>query len=355
MPLDFPSIGLSEIHWAPSSVVALHQSPVTYAQQAYRWPGQMLAFSAKLPPMTMDQAREVQAFFLRCNGPENTFYFQDTPPGREQLGNAKAGGMIDNELQEFTAATTDICTATAHGYVTGDRVRVLTSSILPAGLAISTDYYVRKINDDTFYLSEQLGSGQSFTSVAATDIITSAGHNRRNGDIVYLFGTLATGLTANTAYYVISRTTDTFKVSTTRGGAAVNISADDGSGMTWNTTPIVDITSTGTGTHTIGIRQIGEAVNTRGWIPDVIDLFKAGDWISINDRLRRVTVDVDSDASGKATLIVWPRINEAFDDGTEIDIGDDARGIFRLSSIPSWTRDVSRLIVDQEFSAFEAL
>ena len=74
-----------------------------------------------------------------------------------------------------TAATTDLISRTAHTLGAGDRVRFTTTTTLPAGLSLLTDYYV-----------------------------------------------LASGLTAND-----------FKVSTTNGGSAV------------------DITDTGTGTHTV--------------------------------------------------------------------------------------------------------
>jgi len=58
----------------------------------------------------------------------------------------------------FTAAATDIVTCTAHGFVTGDKIRVTTSGgiDLPAGLATGTDYYIVKIDADTFYLSSTL-------------------------------------------------------------------------------------------------------------------------------------------------------------------------------------------------------
>ncbi len=53
----------------------------------------------------------------------------------------------------FTAAATDIITCAAHGFVTGDKIRVTTSAAdLPSGLAINTDYYVEKIDANTFYL-----------------------------------------------------------------------------------------------------------------------------------------------------------------------------------------------------------
>lgn len=62
----------------------------------------------------------------------------------------------------FTAAATDICTDTAHGLSTGDKIRVTTSgSDLPAGLSTGTDYYVVKINANTFYLNSKPGDSSA--------------------------------------------------------------------------------------------------------------------------------------------------------------------------------------------------
>jgi len=74
----------------------------------------------------------------------------------------------------------------------------------------------------------------TFTVDAGTNIITSSSHGLVNGDIVKFTTTttLPAGLSANTPYYVIEKTDNTFKVSTTSGGTEV------------------DITDTGTGTHT---------------------------------------------------------------------------------------------------------
>lgn len=59
------------------------------------------------------------------------------------------------------------------------------------------------------------------------DQLFAPGHGMSDGDrvIVYnvLGGTLATGLTEGTVYFVVSSATNTFKVSTTSGGAAVDI------------------------------------------------------------------------------------------------------------------------------------
>jgi len=70
----------------------------------------------------------------------------------------------------FTGATTDICTATAHGFETGDRVRVTTTAAdLPAGLAVDTTYYVIKLTADTFKLASSDANATAGTAVDITD------------------------------------------------------------------------------------------------------------------------------------------------------------------------------------------
>lgn len=75
--------------------------------------------------------------------------------------------------------------------------------------------------------------GVTFTA-ATTDIITSTAHGLVNGDIIKVISgtTLPAGLSTTIVYYVISSATNTFSVALTNGGSAV------------------DITDTGTGTHT---------------------------------------------------------------------------------------------------------
>ncbi len=71
--------------------------------------------------------------------------------------------------QTFTAATTDICTATAHGLKTGDKVRVSTSSALPAGLSASTTYFVIYLTADTFKLATTDANAVAGTAIDITD------------------------------------------------------------------------------------------------------------------------------------------------------------------------------------------
>lgn len=75
----------------------------------------------------------------------------------------------------------------------------------------------------------------TFTVDAGTDTLTATGHNFTNGTQVKVSSTttLPAPLVAGTTYYVINTATNTLKLSATSGGSAI------------------DITSTGTGTHTV--------------------------------------------------------------------------------------------------------
>lgn len=71
------------------------------------------------------------------------------------------------------------------------------------------------------------GFGSVDSAGVTADAIQSAAHGLVDNDRVQLFNvfseSLPAGLTEGTVYYVVSSTTDTFEVSTTQGGASVNI------------------------------------------------------------------------------------------------------------------------------------
>lgn len=76
-------------------------------------------------------------------------------------------------------------------------------------------------------------TAKTFTVDASTNFATSTAHGYNNGDVIYVRSTttLPGGLSAIYPYYVINKTTNTFQLSLEENGA------------------IVDITSTGSGTH----------------------------------------------------------------------------------------------------------
>lgn len=72
----------------------------------------------------------------------------------------------------------------------------------------------------------------AFTAAHATNIFTSNAHGLQEGDLVQLTTSgadLPAGLAISTDYYIISRTVNTFQFSLTPGGSAVDIT-DNGTG-----------------------------------------------------------------------------------------------------------------------------
>ena len=71
-------------------------------------------------------------------------------------------------------------------------------------------------------------SGVALTSIsiASPGVATLVAHGFVNGDAIELTttGALPTGLTASTTYFVVNAAADTFQLSATRGGAAINTS-----------------------------------------------------------------------------------------------------------------------------------
>ena len=110
--------------------------------------------------------------------------------------------------------------------------------LLPVGTATNSTRYAalaKRCIPSSSTLGHTGTSVGNPTFVNGTDLWTLAAHGLLNGDIVDLTtsGTLPTGYTVNTVYFVINKTANDFQLSITRGGA------------------VVDGTTNGTGTQTI--------------------------------------------------------------------------------------------------------
>jgi hypothetical protein len=69
----------------------------------------------------------------------------------------------------FTAAVSDICTKTAHGFLTGLKVRVSNSGgALPTGLLAATDYFVIYLGENTFKLATTEANARAGTAIDIT-------------------------------------------------------------------------------------------------------------------------------------------------------------------------------------------
>ena len=85
-------------------------------------------------------------------------------------------------------------------------------------------------------------------------------------------------------------------------------------------TPLVDTT--------LGV-NVGKYLVTKGWTPSSLGVLKAGDEIQIEYQLYKVLEDVDSDASGNATITIFPFLRKEYADDTSI-ITSSPKGIFRM-------------------------
>lgn len=114
-----------------------------------------------------------------------------------------------------------------------------------------------------------------------------------------------------------------------------------------------------TGTPRVnGAGQTGGELDTDGWTPDTTGILKAGDYIQIGvdaqADLYKVLDDVNSDASGNATLTLWPDLRSAYANDTII-YTENTKGLFRLTSSQA-TWDINEAsIYGLTFGAREAL
>jgi hypothetical protein len=157
--------------------------------------------------------------------------------------------------------STDSLNLVAHGFTTGERIRVSSDGTLSGGLSANTDYYAIAIDSNHIKLADSLAHANAGTAIditstgsgtltatgyatdinAATDILHAASHGFSTGDRVTVSSsaTISGGLSPATSYYVIATDSDHFKLATSLTNAT-------------NGTAI-NITSQGTGELTVGL------------------------------------------------------------------------------------------------------
>ena len=102
-----------------------------------------------------------------------------------------------------------------------------------------------------------------------------------------------------------------------------------------------------------GAGQTGSALNTTGWATNTPGILLGGSYIQIGTHLHMLTADADSDASGDATLQIWPKLRESPADALPL-VLVNTKGVWRLDSMPEWPADANS-IYSLSFNATEAL
>lgn len=123
-----------------------------------------------------------------------------------------------------------------------------------ASTVYATGTYVKYVSGDTHKIYQSLsGSTATFTvTIASPAVFTATAHGlAANMPISFTTtGALPTGLVAGTVYYVLAPTTNTFKVSATAGGSAINTSG----------------TQSGVHTYTASLNYNQPVTNTTYWL-----------------------------------------------------------------------------------------
>lgn len=108
-----------------------------------------------------------------ANGNQTTGSAEGCVPTPQGTATARPVSVVF-PLYTFTAATTDILTATGHPFANGNQVMVETTAVLPAPLVANTWYWVRDVSGATFKLAAASGG-------AAIDISSIGSGTHRIG------------------------------------------------------------------------------------------------------------------------------------------------------------------------------
>ena len=134
-----------------------------------------------------------------------------------------------NRAVTMTSATPAVFTSTAHGLTAGSTVVLSTTGSLYTGLTAGTTYYVTSagLAANTFRLSPWVKN--TTMTIANPTVVTSNGHGlAANTPIVFQStGSLPTGVTAGTTYYVAASglSTNSFRVATANTGTTFTVTS----------------------------------------------------------------------------------------------------------------------------------
>lgn len=135
----------------------------------------------------------------------------------------------------------------------GTAVAYTTTGALPTGLTVNTPYYVFNRTGTTYNLTTTAGIQQSVAiTISSPGVVTTTTTAPSNGDIVVFAttGTLPTGITAGTQYYVVNRTSSTFQISAVPSGTAINFTGSQTGSQTITSYTLVNTSGTQSGVQT---------------------------------------------------------------------------------------------------------
>jgi hypothetical protein len=148
-----------------------------------------------------------------------TTYNLSTTSGIAQVATITAGASFIGSISGTTLTVTSVS-----GGLVGVG-QVISGTGITAGTSITAlGTGAGNVGSYTVSASQTVAS-TNITAVATPGVITVPTAPSNGDQVVFsTSGTLPTGITAGTAYYVVNRTSTTFQISATSGGTAINTS-----------------------------------------------------------------------------------------------------------------------------------
>lgn len=349
-PLNTPTnIGIANITLMAENAVAVSQSPFTFTQQVVAHPGQRWAASVSLPPMKRVDAENWIAFLLSLKGQVGTFLLGDPNAVNPQ------GSYLDRKnlftKTEFTSGLTDA--PSRAGLVTATTFPYFTSN---TGLAFGHDgvttSFAYKSNFSTV-------SGTTYTIsvfVVMTDGNAPTFGNATGASALNSFALVLAGVPVNPLTYTIqSLGSNVYRVSgtVTVGSASSNnglVKYATNNNRTFSVSGYqVEASSTVTSYQSIlttyaplvnGASQTGGSLNIDGLSPNQTSVLLPGDYIQLGSgsstQLYKVLTTTTTNASGQATVDIWPNLRSSPADNSAVTI-INTKGRFRLKdNVTQW-------------------
>ena len=136
----------------------------------------------------------------------------------------------------FTADPSDLCTSNSHGFATGLKVQVSSTGILPTGLSTATNYYLVVMSGDTFKFSNTLAHAQAGTNIIN---ITSAGSGSHSiipqADTSFFFSASLTVAWSGVGGVIVDTITNASVVAKTAPGVTHSLTSGDQFTLTGST------------------------------------------------------------------------------------------------------------------------
>ena len=355
-PLNTPTnLGIANIVLSAENAVAISQSPFTFQQQIVAHPGQRWAASVSLPPMKRQDAEYWVAFLLSLKGQVGTFLLGD-PNCVDAQGSATAKRNLLTFTEQFDNAAWVKSNCAASANTTASPVGTLTADTLTANAGLSFHYaYVASAPTVTgaYTYSVYVKKGTS-TWIFLT--VTNSSINYFNLD-TGLFGTAPDSPTATPLADGWFRITVTKTLSAQNLHCGIGIAGGNGLAnftavgtetlIVWGAQAEAGSTATAYqavadayGPFVNGDSQIGDTLVIDGCSPSVTGFLLPGDYIQLGNgaatQLYKVLTQVDTDATGGATLDIWPDLRSSPPDNDPV-VVVNTKGRFRLKdNVQQW-------------------